>query len=562
MAITETQTKTTEALDNEPPPASKLDVVLGSSDHKTIGRLWLFSGFLLLAGALIVSTVAAYEAISLGSYDIVADAAQFTQLWSLGREVLFFGGVVPILIGLAIFVVPLQIGAPTVAFARGASASFWTWLFGIGLVIAAYIANGGAGGGRQDFVVLWAAGLAMTVFAILWALVIIATTVLAARTSGMALDRVPFTSWGFFVFALIGILSLPVMIAELALTYTTVANGMLDLSTSSSLTGVADMANLTPALYWLAVPCLAMMVDIVGVHTSKPVAARRAVMAALAMVGVIGFGANFLSFASVRPVDFSNGVWVVVTAASPLVIVSVLALSGSSLKNGAPKANAALGASLASGLVFVLGAGVAIAGLVEPITLFLDDKTTLNVDIRDTLVLHGTTFHDAIRGLIIGAAIVSLIGAVHHWSPKLWGNTSNGLLTALSALSAAAGALLWGAGSLIAGIDDQAAYPASELSGGTSVEGANVVALIGIALVAVGAVIALANTVRSAFADASGEPEGDRWAGLTLEWATASPPSFANFDSQLAVVTSATPLAGVGANKTEANGGATESEEA
>ena len=561
MAITETQTKTTEALDNEPLSASKLDVVLGSSDHKTIGRLWLFSGFLLLAGALIVSVVAAAEALSLGSYTVVADADQFTQLWSLGREVLFFGGVVPILIGLAVFLVPLQVGASTVAFARGASASFWTWLFGMGLVIAAYIANGGAGGGRQDFIILWAAGLAMAIFGILWSLVIIATTVLAVRTPGMTLDKVPFTAWGFFVFALVGLLNLPVLIVELALTYTTVSNGLLDLTSSSSLTGVADMVSLSPALYWLAIPCLAMMVDIVGVHTSKAVAARQPVMVALAALGVISFGANFLSFASVRPVDFNNGLWVVLTALAPLAILAVLALSVPSLGGGKPTASASLGAALASSLVFALGAALAYAGLVEPITLFLAENTSLDIDITDTLVLHGTTFHDAVRGLIIGAAVVAVVGAIHHWSPKLWGKTTDGLLTTLSIASAAAGALAWGVGALVAGIDDQAAYPVSVLTGGDAVEAANLVAMVGIGLVALGALVAAANTVFTAVGGSSSDAD-DPWIGSTLEWATASPPSFANFDKPLPVFATATPMVELNAANIEAAGGETESEEA
>ena len=43
--------------------------------------------------------------------------------------------------GLALVVVPLQVGSATVAFPRAAAASFWGWLVGSGLVLASYAGN-------------------------------------------------------------------------------------------------------------------------------------------------------------------------------------------------------------------------------------------------------------------------------------------------------------------------------------------------------------------------------------------------------------------------------------
>ena len=91
------------------------------------------------------------------------DAGALPQLFSAYRVGLVFGVVVPLLLGLAVAVVPLQLGARSLAFPRLAAAGFWTWLGGLVLVIVALANNGGPGGGDADMVDLFLAALALTV---------------------------------------------------------------------------------------------------------------------------------------------------------------------------------------------------------------------------------------------------------------------------------------------------------------------------------------------------------------------------------------------------------------
>jgi heme/copper-type cytochrome/quinol oxidase subunit 1 len=545
MALTESRSETDASPVTVPAPQT-LDGLLGSADHKTVGRFWISAGLFFLVTSLIISLVAAFEATDLGGFKVVSDADQFTQLWSLGRELLLFGALLPILIGLATYLVPLQIGAPAIAFARGAAGAFWTWLLGTGLLVVAYVLNGGPGGGRADFVVLWIASLGMVIVAMLWALIIVATTILGARTSGMSLDRVPLTTWSFFVFSMFGLLSLPVMLAELALTYVRVRHGFVPLEARQSLVGVTDSLNLVPALYWLAIPALGMAADAIGVHTSRPIRAHKPVMAAVGALAIVAYSEDFYGFASVRPINFNHALLNLAIAASILPILGVLALAGESLRRGTARLTVALVGSLLSGLVMLLAAVVSLLGLVEPVALFLDQETPINVNLQKLLILNGTTFHDGIRGLVIGATVVSLIAALHHWSAKIWGRRLAEPLGFASLLAAAGGGVLWGLGAILAGVDDQPAYPAATLGGGDNVEFFNLIALVGIALVTAGGLILALNAAQSALgrntarAGASGARD---WSGTTLEWATSSPPSFGNFERPL-VVTSATPLAG------------------
>ncbi len=543
MALTETRPETDVGPAAEPAPRATLDGLVGSADHKTIGRAWVAVGLLFLVGGTVVSALAALEAADLSGFSLVDDGDQFVQIWSLGRDLLLFAGVLPILMGLATYLVPLQVGAPAIAFPRGAAAAFWTWMLGSILLILAYVFNGGPGGGREDFVVLWVIALGVIIASLLWAMVVVATTILGARTTGMSLDRVPQTTWGFLVFCLIGLLSLPIVLGELVLVYVQARNGFLPLGARTGLTGVVDGLTLAPAVYWIAVPVLGMAVDIIGVHTRQPVRAHRPVMMAVGLFGILAYGLDFTGLASVRNVDFNHELLIVGIAAAVLPVLAVLGLAGGSLRTGTPSINPALVGALLSGLLLLLATVVSLLGLVEPVMLFLAEDANLDVDLDQTLVLNGTTFHDGVRGLVTGAVIVGLLGALHHWATKLWGTRSSSPGGFLAVLATALGAVLWALGAILAGVDDQAAYPEWALTGGGNVETFNGIALLGIALVAVGVILGALAVLGAMVGSAATDP----WTGTSLEWKAASPPAVGNFEAA-PVVASAFPLEDEAAN--------------
>ena len=115
-------------------PASGLESVLGTGDHKIIGRLFIGGGLIGLIGGLVVGIVGVFMSYNFDG--LAADGVdRLPQVWSLGRDLVLFGGLAPILIGLAIYMVPLQIGASGLAYARGAAAALWTWFIGLDLLV-------------------------------------------------------------------------------------------------------------------------------------------------------------------------------------------------------------------------------------------------------------------------------------------------------------------------------------------------------------------------------------------------------------------------------------------
>ena len=118
---------------------------------------------------------------------------QLFSLYSIGMVFLF---TVPLFLGVAICVVPLQVGARTLAFPRAAAASFWAWLVSSGVLVASYIMNGGPGGGDAKGVDLFLVSFSALSLSLLLAAICVGATVLALRAPGMTIDQAPFGAWG------------------------------------------------------------------------------------------------------------------------------------------------------------------------------------------------------------------------------------------------------------------------------------------------------------------------------------------------------------------------------
>lgn len=542
MALTETRPDTDPEVDAVPAvsaPSTTVDSVLGTGDHKTIGRLWIGGGLLFLVVGLVFDVLANAEIADLSGFAIADSQDQLTQLWSLGRDLLLFAGIMPVLIGIGTYVVPLQVGSSSIAFPRAAAAAFWIWELASIILIISYVMNGGPAGGRVDYVVLWTLALGVMVAALGWALVCIATTVLGARATGMSLEMAPVTSWGFLVFATGAILALPVLLAELVIAYIDVKFGFLPTKADrSGLVSIMNSVNLAPALYFVAVPVLAMMVDIIGVHTGRPARFHRTILAIIGLFGFLAYGADMLSFAwRGRPLAFDNGVLVVATLACALPVLLTLALAGESMAKGKAKINTPLAAALLSGVMLLAGTVTAVLGTIDPILAFIEDIGDTNIDF--SLDVLGTSFHWGVRAFVVGAVVLGLISAVHHWGHKIWGRSLDDRLGLLSVLAVAGGTVAWGASSIVAGFLDQLGLPTADSAGDSTVELMNGISAAGAALVAGGVALLLLNVfgVLVGRAGSAAEP----WTGATLEWATASPPLPENF-AEAPVVSSHTPM--------------------
>jgi heme/copper-type cytochrome/quinol oxidase subunit 1 len=491
---------------------------LTTGDHRRIGRLYVVLSLMFAVGLLAVGALLAFERVDDGSFDILhADAvAQLYSLYFLGTV---FCVVAPLFLGLATAIVPLQLGARTIAFPRAAALAFWSWLVGTGVMVGAYIANGGPGGGKAIAVDLFLVSFGLVVVALVLGSVCVATTVLTLRAPGMTLDRVPLFAWSTVVSASILILSLPVLVGELIYLYVDHRYGRQAFGGNAGVVGYIGWAVVAPQLFAFAVPALGFAADALQTFARQRLQKPESVLVAIGLAGVLGFGAwvQPALYANVRH-SFLAGAVAIGAVLPPLLVLGAAALT---MKLGRPQLGSPLLWAVGALLMYLAGAA---AGVLLPFS---------------GLNLEGTVYEMAQFNLVVLAAVLAGIGGLAYWGPKLWGHKLADVPLRLLALGGLLAVALIATPDVILGFMKQPAGTVSDFGIDGPVQFLN--ALSGVGYVVLGLVVlgVLALALRGFLA---GDPAADDpWDGATLEWTTTSPPPDGNFAAP-PVVTSAQPL--------------------
>ncbi|MEZ3182272.1 cytochrome c oxidase subunit I [Streptomyces pimonensis] len=198
-----------------------------TTDHKVIGNLYMVTafGFFLLGGvlALLMRAELARPGLQL------VNAHQYNQWFTIHGTVMMLLFATPMFAGFANAVMPLQIGAPDVAFPRMNALSYWMFLFGGLMVVSGFLVPGGAAafgwfayaplsnavfspGVGGD---LWAMGLVVTGVSTTLGAVNFITTITCLRAPGMTMFRMPIFTWNILFTSILVLLSFPVLTAAL-----------------------------------------------------------------------------------------------------------------------------------------------------------------------------------------------------------------------------------------------------------------------------------------------------------------------------------------------------------
>ncbi|MEZ5179466.1 MAG: cbb3-type cytochrome c oxidase subunit I [Acidimicrobiales bacterium] len=172
--------------------------MLGTGDHKVIGRLYIVTALVFGIAIVVLGGLLGFEATAPGTIDVFTSSTVF-QSFTLFRVSSVFLLAIPLVLGVAMAIVPLQVGARSIAFPRAAAASYWGWLMGSILLLVSYAINGGPAGGRSSGVNLFLASFGLVVVSIVVAAIALATTVLALRHTGLSLSRTPLFAWSVAV---------------------------------------------------------------------------------------------------------------------------------------------------------------------------------------------------------------------------------------------------------------------------------------------------------------------------------------------------------------------------
>jgi len=194
-----------------------------TTDHKTIGVMYIVACFaMFFAGglmALLMRTELAVPGLQFLSNE------QYNQLFTMHGTIMLLLYATPIVFGFANIVLPLQIGAPDVAFPRLNALSLWLFVFGAAIVLAGFITPGGAAdfgwtayaplsnavhspGAGGD---LWIMGLIISGLGTILGGVNMITTVLCMRAPGMTMFRMPIFTWNILVTSVLVLMAFPLL---------------------------------------------------------------------------------------------------------------------------------------------------------------------------------------------------------------------------------------------------------------------------------------------------------------------------------------------------------------
>jgi len=287
--VTATADRATTTLDDEVRRQTMGQVAvryLTTTDHKVIGNLYLVTsfGFFLLAGLMAMLIRA--ELTQPGN-QVVSDGT-YNQLFTMHGTIMLLLFATPLFIGFGNAIMPLQIGAPDVAFPRLNMFSYWLFLFGGLIAAGGFLVPGGAAdfgwtgytplsndvnspgvGGDMWVMGLWMAGLGTILGAVNFV-----TTIFCMRSPGMTMFRMPIFTWNILVTSLMVLIAFPIL-----------AGALLMLEADRQLgTHVFDAANGGPILwqhlfwffghpevYIIALPFFGIITEVLPVFSRKPI---------------------------------------------------------------------------------------------------------------------------------------------------------------------------------------------------------------------------------------------------------------------------------------------------
>ncbi|MCL6091738.1 MAG: cytochrome c oxidase subunit I [Actinobacteria bacterium] len=452
----------------------------------------------------------------------------YAQLFTIHGTIMLFLFLGPFAFGTANYLVPLQIGAPDMAFPRFNAFSYWLFLGGCVVLLSSFLTSSGAAdwgwfayapltetihspGPGAD---MWIVGVALASFSSMFTGINLIATVFCLRAPGMTMFRMPIFVWNQLITAFLVLLAFPVLTSALVLLW---CDRHLGTNFFNPTHGGQPILwqNLFwffghPEVYILALPFFGMVTEVIAVFSRKPV-----------------FGYKGLVFATLAIGALSMGVWahhMYTTGAVLLPFFAIMTLL-ISVPTGVKFFNwigTMFRGSVRLETPMLFAIGFLVNFLLGGFTGIMLAEPPLDFQLHDTyfVIAH---FHY----VLFGGSVFAMFAGIYYWFPKFTGKKLDDRLGKISFVIMFIGFNLTFFPQHDLGLRGMqrriAVYPAN--AGWSFL---NMLSSIGSFILAFSIIPFLINvwvTLRN------GNKVGPNpWDGMTLEWATSSPPPEHNFE--------------------------------
>jgi cytochrome c oxidase subunit 1 len=256
-----------------------------STDHKIIGHLYLITSFVFFLIGGVMALVMRAELAQPGLQ--ITTNEQFNQLFTMHGTIMLLMFATPLFAGFANELMPLQIGAPDVAFPRLNMVSYWLFTFGSLIALSGFLTPGGAASfGWTAYTPLsnaitspgiggdlWFVGLTISGLGTILGAVNFITTIVCMRAPGMTMFRLPLFTWNVLLTAILVLMAFPVLAAALLALE---ADRKLGTHIFDSNTGGALLWQHLfwffghPEVYIIALPFFGIVTEVLPVFSRKP----------------------------------------------------------------------------------------------------------------------------------------------------------------------------------------------------------------------------------------------------------------------------------------------------
>jgi len=439
------------AHDHEHHNESFISKYVFSYDHKMISKQYLITGMAMGIIAMFMSVLFRMQLAwpeegfpiletFLGKWapDGVMDPNIYLALVTIHGTIMVFFVLTAGLSGtFSNLLIPLQIGARDMASGFLNMLSYWLFFASSVIMVSSiFVESGPASAGWTIYPPLSAlpqavpgSGMGMTLWLVSMTLFIASSllgalnyivTVLNLRTKGMSMTRLPLTIWAFFVTAIIGVLSFPVLLsAALLLLFDRSMGTSFYLSDIMVQGEVLSNSGGSPVLfqhlfwflghpevYIVLLPALGITSEVIATNARKPIFGYRAMVASILAIAFLSFivWGHHMFVTGMNPFLGSVFTFTTLLIAIPSAVKAFNYIT--TLWKGNIRFTPAMLFSIGLVSTFITGG---LTGLI------LGDNA-LDINVHDTyfVVAH---FH-IVMGL---SAIFGMFAGVYHWFPKMYG---------------------------------------------------------------------------------------------------------------------------------------------